>query len=207
MSCSKRPTADWPMSVGAFSAPAFHLVKLKISDYVRSLIIESSKISRRRRADVISAAHVEEASDYLVTSSSRRWFRHIGTVGGILLGASLSNFLSMTTGNQYSATGVIVPRSLQSSELLGLHFTLGRNNPASLRQRFEKTSPCSYASSRGESLECQDSQGFQDRTGSSSRASTAMNRRTCMSSARKRPVSSGSIRSDLPATTASAPGS
>ena len=85
---------------GPFSPQAFRILKLKISAYVRSLIVESAKISRRSRADVISAAHVEQASDYLVTTSSRRWIRHVGTVGGIFLGASLSNFLAMTTGNQ-----------------------------------------------------------------------------------------------------------
>lgn len=115
------------VDAGPFSAKAFHLVKLKVSDYVRSLIIESSKISRRRRADVISAAHVEEASDYLVTSSSRRWFRHIGTVGGILLGASLSNFLSMTTGNQYSATGVIVSAILAVVGAFGVALHIGKD--------------------------------------------------------------------------------
>src|SRR5213593_2036079 len=78
---------------GPFSPAAFQVLKLKVAAYVRSLIVESSKIARRRRADVISSSHVEQASDYSVTSASHRWFRHIGTVGGILLGASLSNFL------------------------------------------------------------------------------------------------------------------
>ena len=57
---------------GPFSPQAFHILKLKISAYVRSLIVESAKVSRRRRADVISAAHVEQASEYLVSSSSHR---------------------------------------------------------------------------------------------------------------------------------------
>ena len=55
-------------------------------DDVRSLIVKSGKLSRRHHADLMSAAHVEQARDYLVTSSSRRWFRHVGAVGGILLG-------------------------------------------------------------------------------------------------------------------------
>jgi len=111
---------------GPFSAQAFHLLKLKVADYVRSLIMESSKISRRRRADVISAAHVEQASDYLVTSSSRRWFRHVGTIGGILLGASLSNFLAMTTGNQYSATGVTISVLLAVIGAFGVALHIGK---------------------------------------------------------------------------------
>ena len=111
---------------GPFSAQAFHLLKLKISDYVRSLIVESGKISRRRRSDVISAAHVDQASDYLVASSSRRWFRHVGTIGGILLGASLSNFLSMTTGNQYSATGVVFSAILAVAGAFGVALHIGK---------------------------------------------------------------------------------
>src|SRR5580692_5415419 len=70
-----------------FSPQAFHILKSKVSDYVRALIGESAKVSRRGRADVISAAHVEQASEYLITTSSRRWVRHLGTIGGILLGA------------------------------------------------------------------------------------------------------------------------
>lgn len=109
-----------------FSAQAFHLLKVKISSYVRSLISESGRISRRRRADIISAAHVEEASDYLVTSSSHRWFRHVGTVGGILLGAALSNFLSMTTASQYSGIGVTVSALLAIIGAFGVALHIGR---------------------------------------------------------------------------------
>ena len=111
---------------GPFSPQAFRVLRLKVSDYVRSLIVESAKISRRGRGDVISAAHVEQASDHLVTSSSRRWLRHLGTVGGILLGASLSNFLSMTTGNQYSATGVVVSAFLAVVGAFGVALHIGK---------------------------------------------------------------------------------
>lgn len=111
---------------GLFSPQAFHILKLKVSAYVGSLITESVKISQRHRADLISAAHVEQASDYLVTSSSHRWFRHIGTVGGIILGASLSNFLSMTTASQYSATGVTVSAILAVVGAFGVALHMGR---------------------------------------------------------------------------------
>jgi len=111
---------------GPFSPQAFRVLKLKISDYVRSLIVESAKISRRRRADVISATHIEQASDYLVTSSSRRWFRHVGTLGGIFLGASLSNFLSMVSANQYSATAVIVSAILAVGGAFAVALHIGK---------------------------------------------------------------------------------
>lgn len=111
---------------GPFSPQAFHALKMRVSGYVRSLIVESARISRRRRADVISAAHVEQASDYLVTSSSRRWLRHLGTVGGILLGAALSNFLSMTSSSQYSTTGVVVSAVLAIIGAFAVAFHIGR---------------------------------------------------------------------------------
>lgn len=114
------------VDTAAFSPQAFRVLKLKIAAYVRSVITESAKISRRKRADVISAAHVEEASDYLVSSPSHRWFRHIGTVGGILLGASLSNFLSMTTTGQYSAAGVTVSAVLAVVGAFGVALHIGR---------------------------------------------------------------------------------
>lgn len=109
-----------------FSVQSFHLLKLKASAYIRSLIIESDRVARRRRADVISAADVEDASDYLVTSSSQRWFRHLGTVGGILLGASLSNFLAMITSNQYSPTGVTTSAVLAVLGAFGVALHIGK---------------------------------------------------------------------------------
>lgn len=112
---------------GPFSPKAFHSLKMKVSAYVRSLIMESAKISQRRGDDVISAAHVEQASEYLISSSSQRWVRHIGTIGGILLGASLSNFLSMTTTGQYSATGVIFSAVLAVVGAFGVAFHIGRD--------------------------------------------------------------------------------
>jgi len=111
---------------GPFSPQAFHALKMKVSGYVRALVVESARISRRRRADVISASHVEQASDYLVTSSSRRWLRHLGTVGGIFLGAALSNFLAMTTSSQYTTTGVVVSATLAIIGAFGVAFHIGR---------------------------------------------------------------------------------
>lgn len=111
---------------GPFSSQAFQALKMKVSGYVRALVVESARISRRRGEDVISASHVEQASDYLVTSSSRRWLRHLGTVGGILLGAALSNFLAMTSSSQYSTTGVVVSAALAIIGAFGVALHIGR---------------------------------------------------------------------------------
>lgn len=80
--------------------------------HITELVNESVKVSKRHRADTVSAAHVERASEYLVTSTSRRIYRHLGTLGGILLGAALSNILAMTLAGQYTGGGTIVSASL-----------------------------------------------------------------------------------------------
>ncbi|HEY0558320.1 MAG TPA: hypothetical protein VGG20_28980 [Thermoanaerobaculia bacterium] len=92
---------------GAFSPQAFSELKVRVAMYIRALITDSARIAKRRRSDSISIADIEAASDHLGFTAGRRWLRHTGTVGGILLGAALSNFLAMTTANQYNATGVI----------------------------------------------------------------------------------------------------
>ena len=91
-----------------FSSSAFSVLKDKISEYISQLVSESIKVSKRHQADTVSAAHVERASEYLVTTTSRRFFRHLGTIGGIFLGASLSNILTMTTIELYSAVNIVI---------------------------------------------------------------------------------------------------
>jgi hypothetical protein len=95
-----------------FSKNAFSVLKEKISDYIIQLVSESSKVARRYRADTISATHVDRASEYLITSTSRKFFRHLGTLGGLLLGASLSNLLSMTTSATYTTLGIVITTGL-----------------------------------------------------------------------------------------------
>ena len=106
-----------------FSAPAFDTVKAKIAQHVNELVNESVKVSKRHRADTVSAAHVERASEYLVSSASRRIYRHLGTVGGILLGAALSNILAMTLAGQYTGGGTILSATLGivGAFLIALH--------------------------------------------------------------------------------------
>lgn len=106
-----------------FSPSGFNTLKEKISEYIVNLISESIKVSRRHQADTVSSNHVQRATEYLVSVTSRRFFRHLGTVGGILLGASLSNILSMAGTNQYTTLGVILSASLgiTGAFLIALH--------------------------------------------------------------------------------------
>jgi hypothetical protein len=91
-----------------FSEPAFDRLKYKISEYIVQLITESIKTSKRRQADNVSTSHVELASQYLVSSTSHKVFKHLGTLGGIFLGAGISNLLSMVTTSQYNITGIAI---------------------------------------------------------------------------------------------------
>ena len=94
-----------------FSTPASSMLKDKISEYIVQLIMESIQVSKRHRADTVSAAHVEQASDDLARGLSRRFFRYVGAGGGILLGTSLAPFLWISAPNapaQYSIPGLVV---------------------------------------------------------------------------------------------------
>jgi histone H3/H4 len=95
-----------------FSPSAFATLKDKIGEYIENLVNESVKVSKRHRADTVSSAHVQRAAEYLVAITSRRFFRHLGTVGGIILGASLSNILSMVGNNSLTSLGVLVSVAL-----------------------------------------------------------------------------------------------
>lgn len=66
------------VNTSPFSASALSILKAKISQYLSELIDESIKVSKRHRDDTVSAAHVERASEYLFSSTTRRFFRHFG---------------------------------------------------------------------------------------------------------------------------------
>jgi hypothetical protein len=90
-----------------FSPNAYSILRMKISEYISNLVDESIKVSKRHQADTVSSAHVRRASEYLVSSTSRQLFRHLGTVGGILLGASISAILTMVTEGRFTSFSII----------------------------------------------------------------------------------------------------
>jgi hypothetical protein len=91
-----------------FSAPAFSIIKGKISQYVQDLYNESIKISNHDQSDSVSVKHVELAAEHLKLQTPRRIYKHFGTIGGIFLGASLSNLLSMMTASQFSFLAISI---------------------------------------------------------------------------------------------------
>lgn len=101
-----------PLDSSQFSVQALSTLDRKVTEYAGLLASESIKLSRLYQADTVSAADVERASEYLFSNSRRRIFRRAGTIGGLLLGASLSNFLSMTAATGYNASGVLISACL-----------------------------------------------------------------------------------------------
>jgi len=95
-----------------FSPNAFSLLREKVEEYIRQLVSESIRVSSRHKADLVSAAYVETASEYLVSSSARRFYRHIGTIGGILLGASVENIIGISLEGKVTILGAILAASL-----------------------------------------------------------------------------------------------
>ena len=91
-----------------FTPQAFDNLIDKLREYSVSLIAEAVKIAKRHNSEVVSSTHVEHASEYLTSSTSRKLYRHMGTLGGTLPGIAGSNFLSMFSTNQFSSNGVTI---------------------------------------------------------------------------------------------------
>ncbi|MFN8153384.1 MAG: hypothetical protein U0Y08_03745 [Bacteroidia bacterium] len=92
-----------------FTQAAFDKFKERIGVYISSLFNESQKTATRNQTDNISASHVESASQYLIKNQSSKFSKLSGILGGIFLGATVSNVLSMTVlGQQFSMIGFVV---------------------------------------------------------------------------------------------------
>jgi hypothetical protein len=92
-----------------FTPSAFVLLQDTIDEFIADLLDESFRIAKRHKSEVVSVNYVQAAGTYLVASRARRMFRHMGTVGGILLGGSLSNILAMAqTGTAFPVVGTLV---------------------------------------------------------------------------------------------------
>jgi len=92
-----------------FSDKAYESLRQKISDYIGNLISESLRISKRNKADIVSQNHIEQANEHLISKRRSKLNYLAGTLGGIFLGATVSNIFGMMALNQtYSSTGIII---------------------------------------------------------------------------------------------------
>jgi hypothetical protein len=115
------------MDSAPFSPNAFSAMQAAINSHIADLIVESARVAKRQRVDTISETHVERASDFLVTHSSRSAFRHAGTLGGILLGAAISNLLSMAGTTKMSFLSVGVTTFLGVLGAFGVAFHIAKD--------------------------------------------------------------------------------
>ena len=106
-----------------FSGPAFEELKEQIEAYAVELITESVKKAKRHQAEGVSSSNVRHASQYLVSNTSHRLYRHAGAVGGLLFGAAFSNTLSIITTSHYGLNGLIITfvLTLLGSSLITVH--------------------------------------------------------------------------------------
>lgn len=107
-----------------FSAAAFSTLIQRITEHIGDLVTESVKVSKRHQADTGSTRHVDLAYAYLVSRPSRRWLRFLGILGGGLLGAALSNVVTLVvTGTAYSveATLIVLGLAVAGTFLMALH--------------------------------------------------------------------------------------
>lgn len=82
-------------AIAPFSGPGYSTLEKEIAAYVGDLVDESARIARRSRADDVSSSHVQQAAQNLTTRARKRLYGHIGTLGGIVLGAGLSSVLTI----------------------------------------------------------------------------------------------------------------
>lgn len=62
-----------------------------------------------------------------MSGGGRQFSRHLGTVGGILLGASLSNILAMAAANQFPTMGTLLLIALAIIGTFAVTFHIARD--------------------------------------------------------------------------------
>ena len=93
-------------SIGPYSPAGFDQLRRCIEEYIDAITAESSRVARRAQADTISAAHVDDAARHLLALRGRRFFRHLGTVGGLLLGTAMAQTVAMASNATITSTGL-----------------------------------------------------------------------------------------------------
>jgi len=78
-----------------FSIDGYRELKIKISELIVQLFDESIRTAKRSKVEIVSPPHVQKAADYLVKKPHSKKSSLINIVGGLFLGATLSNIISM----------------------------------------------------------------------------------------------------------------
>jgi histone H3/H4 len=91
-----------------FDPSAFSKLSETIAQYISELIDESVKCMKRDGVQTIAVKHVKKANEYLVSSTSRRKSRFLGTIGGTCFGIALTTFVAMAQIHKYDEYGTVV---------------------------------------------------------------------------------------------------
>lgn len=94
--------------LGRFSDSGLKTLRNKIDEYGRLLAKGAERASRRHRADLISAVDVDSAADFMGSRGPNWSCRLLGIVGGALLGAALSTFLTAALASQPPSVGGVL---------------------------------------------------------------------------------------------------
>lgn len=87
-----------------FTPKGFDKLKEKINSYIINLINESYNVSKIHKSENICPDYIEEASNHLIAKTKNRFQTTMGALGGICLGAAISNYLTMSTAAQTTST-------------------------------------------------------------------------------------------------------
>jgi hypothetical protein len=90
----------------ALSDQASSMVKAKVIEYLSDLVKESEAVRKRDNVESISLKHIEIASENLILRSRNKIFKLAGTIGGLLLGTSLSTLCAMMLVSQFPVSGI-----------------------------------------------------------------------------------------------------
>ena len=107
-----------------FSNEGFIEFRQKISQYIIQLFDESIRNARRSDIEIVSPTHVKNASNYLIKKKNSKKTTILKTIGGLLLGSSLSNIYSISIYSiNYSTFNILLTIffAITGSFLLGLH--------------------------------------------------------------------------------------
>ena len=95
--------------LGKFTENAFKEAQRRAAQLIKDFLADCEREARREEDyDSIALPHVRHAYELLVHRKRKRPLRWMAVVGALLLGGTISTFLGMTLGFEYSPIGVAI---------------------------------------------------------------------------------------------------
>ncbi len=110
-----------------FSKKASSTLKVEIKKYASTLVSNSHSVSRQQDADSVSKTHVDRASEHISHKPKKHLYSFLNTIGGILLGFSLTGVYNMFLSDQISKPIVLftIICGVIGAFFISLRFTKG----------------------------------------------------------------------------------